>query len=102
MANFEKTVKDVMVTSPMTVQPWQLMLMHSFSFLPVRIGKSWWLVSAIGLAKFLGVNGDTKKARLAQTVQEAQVGGMELVKLRDVDLDPLPGPGPALRPGPTR
>jgi CBS domain-containing protein len=93
MANFEKTVKDVMVTSPMTVQPWQpvaharqLMLMHSFSFLPVRIGKSWWLVSEIGLAKFLGVIGDTKKARLAQTVQEAKAGGMELVKLRDVDL----------------
>lgn len=32
------------------------------------------------------MNGDTKKARLAQTVQEAKAGGMELVKLRDVDL----------------
>ena len=93
MANFEKTVKDVMVTSPMTVQPWQpvaharqLMLMHSFSFLPVRIGKSWWLASEIGWAKFLGVNGDIKKARLAQTVQEDKAAGMKLVKLRGVDL----------------
>lgn len=91
MANFERKVKDVMVKSPMTVEPWQpvaqarqLMLMHSFSFLPVRIGRSWWLVSEIGLAKFL--NGDGKKERLAQPIQDAKAAGMQLVRLREADL----------------
>jgi len=91
MANFERKVKDVMVKSPMTVEPWQpvaqarqLMLMHSFSFLPVRIGRSWWLVSEIGLAKFL--NGDGKKDRLAQPIQDAKAAGMQLVRLREADL----------------
>ena len=75
MADVERTVGSVMVTSPMTVEKWQpvaharqLMLMHSFSFLPVRVGESWWLGSELGLAKFLGGNGETKKERLGQTI----------------------------------
>ncbi len=91
MGDFERRVKDVMVKSPMTVQPWQplaqarqLMLMHSFSFLPVYIGRSWWLVSEVGLAKFL--NSGAKKDRLAQSIQDAQAAGMELVRLRSTDL----------------
>ena len=91
MSSSERKVKDVLVKSPITVQPWQpvaqarqLMLMHSFSFLPVRIGRSWWLVSEIGLAKFL--NGDGRKARLAQSIQDAKAAGMELVRLREADL----------------
>lgn len=93
MANFERKVKDVMVKSPMTVQPWQpvaqarqLMLMHSFSFLPVRIGRSWWLVSEIGLAKFLGVNRDAKMDRLAMSIKDAKAVGLQLVRLRESDL----------------
>lgn len=93
MANFERKVKDVMVKSPMTVEPWQpvaqarqLMLMHSFSFLPVRIGRSWWLVSEIGLAKFLGVNRDSKSDRLAKSIKDAKAAGMRLVRLREADL----------------
>lgn len=62
------------------------MLMHSFSFLPVRLGGSWWLVSELGLAKFLGVNGGTKKARLGQTIETAKAAGMEMVAVGNDDL----------------
>jgi hypothetical protein len=94
MADVERTVSNVMVASPVTVEPWQpvaharqLMLMHSFSFLPVRIGGSWWLISELGLAKFLGVNGETKRVRLGQTIQEAKAASMEMVELdNDNDL----------------
>lgn len=82
-----------MVTSPMTVEKWQpvaharqLMLMHSFSFLPVRLEGSWWLVSELGLAKFLGVNGETKRARLGQTIEAAKAAGMEMVAVGNDDL----------------
>ena len=92
MADVERTVGNVMVTSPMTVEPWQpvaharqLMLMHSFSFLPVRLDASWWLVSELGLAKFLGVNGETKRANLGMTIQAAKTAGMVLVELNDED-----------------
>jgi hypothetical protein len=88
MADVERTVGDVMVTSPVTVEEWQpvararqLMLMHSFSFLPVRIQDSWWLVSELGLAKFLAVNCETKKARLGQTLESAKAGGMEMLEV---------------------
>ena len=30
-------------------------MVHSFSFLPMRVGESLWLISELGLAKFLGV-----------------------------------------------
>lgn len=93
MADVERTVGSVMVTSPITVEKWQpvaharqLMLMHSFSFLPVRIGESWWLVSELGLAKFLGVNGETKRSRLGQTVESAKTAGMEMVTVEHHDL----------------
>lgn len=93
LADVERTVGNVMVTSPMTVEKWQpvaharqLMLMHSFSFLPVRLGGSWWLVSELGLAKFLGVNGETKKARLGQTIETAKAAGMEMVAVGNDNL----------------
>lgn len=93
MADVERTVGNVMATSPMTVEKWQpvaharqLMLMHSFSFLPVRLGESWWLVSELGLAKFLGVNGETKKTRLGQTIETAKAAGMEMVAVGNDDL----------------
>lgn len=93
MADVARTVSSVMVTSPITVEKWQpvaharqLMLMHSFSFLPVRIGETWWLVSELGLAKFLGVNGETKRARLGQTLESAKTAGMEMVLVEKDDL----------------
>lgn len=93
MADFERTVGNLMVTSPITIEWWQpvaharqLMLMHSFSFLPVRIGKFWYLVSELGLAKFLDVKSEIKKTRLCQTIKDAKFTGMEMVELLDGDL----------------
>ncbi|MEB5967368.1 hypothetical protein [Comamonas testosteroni] len=93
MAGVERTVGNVMVTSPVTVEQWQpvaharqIMLMHSFSFLPVRINESWCLISELGLAKFLGVNSETKKTRLCETIESAKVAGMEMVELSEDDL----------------
>ena len=93
MADVDRTVGNVMVTSPISIEAWQpvaharqLMLMHSFSFLPVRIGEKWLLVSELGLAKFLGVNADTKRARLGKSVESARTGGMEMVAVEDDDL----------------
>ncbi|MGE4452652.1 hypothetical protein [Castellaniella sp.] len=93
MADVDRTVGNVMITTPVTVQPWQpiayarqLMLMHSFSFLPVRIGESWWQISELGLAKFLSVNSDMKKWRLGQTIASAKDAGMEMVRLDKDDL----------------
>jgi hypothetical protein len=55
-----KTVADFMVKSPVSVEPWQpvaqarqLMLMHSFSFLPIRIESQWKLISELALVKYL-------------------------------------------------
>jgi len=92
MAEVVRTVGNLMVTSPVTVAHWQvvaharqLMLMHSFSFLPVRIGTSWWLISELGLAKFLS-NIDQKKARLGLTIQEAKEAGMGMIEVLDKDV----------------
>lgn len=93
MAEVERTVGNVMVASPVTVAHWQLvaharqlMLMHSFSFLPVRLDTSWWLISELGLAKFLSANGETKKARLGLSIQEAKAADMAMIELSDDDL----------------
>ena len=93
MADVERTVGSVMVASPIIVEEWQpvaqarqLMLMHSFSFLPVRVGEAWMLVSELGLAKFLGVNSETKRARLGHTVERAINEGMEMVEVHEGSL----------------
>lgn len=92
MVEVVRTVGNVMVVSPVTVANWQvvaharqLMLMHSFSFLPVRLDTSWWLISELGLAKFLSGNGQ-KKARLGLTIQEARGAGMEMIEVLDQDV----------------
>ncbi len=81
-----RTVANVMVKSPITVEPWQpiaharqLMLMHSFSFLPVRVQDKWSLLSELGLAKFLNVVRDKKTTRLGLTIEVAQSEGLELI-----------------------
>lgn len=86
-----RTVGNLMVTSPMTVEPWQavaharqLMLMHSFSFLPVRLGTSWRLLSELGLAKYL--NGGERKTRLCESIESASGNGLELVFIEDAAL----------------
>lgn len=92
MAGVAQTVENLMVSSPVTVEPWQpvaharqLMLMHSFSFLPVRLGGAWGLISELGLAKYLS-NGPRKTSLMCHTIEEARGKGMEVVLLKDTDL----------------
>ena len=88
MADVKRTVGNVMVKSPITVESWQpvaharqVMLMHSFSFLPVRLADKWWLVSELGLAKFLNVSNVDKRNRLGYTIEAAKADGLELVPI---------------------
>jgi len=88
-----ETVQDFMVKSPMEVESWQplararqLMLMHSFSFLPVKIGSEWKLVSELSLALYLNTSGKTRKLRLAQSIDQAIGDKLELVDILDDNL----------------
>lgn len=78
MKNAKRTIGSLMVKSPITVEPWQpvaharqLMLMHSFSFLPIWQDDKWWLLSELGLAKFLNVSRTQRKTLLGLTIAEA-------------------------------
>ncbi|MEN7528928.1 hypothetical protein [Cupriavidus sp. DL-D2] len=75
------TVGDFMVRSPVAVQPWQpvayarqLMLTHSFSFLPVKLDQDWLLLPEVSVAKFLHRK-EKRKELLAKEIQE--VGGLK-------------------------
>lgn len=79
-----ETVADFMVKAPVTVEPWQpvaharqLMLMHSFSYLPVYIDK-WLLVPEVSMARYLHKN-PNRKGLMATSIQEAANNGLELV-----------------------
>lgn len=71
-----QTVQDFMVKTPVTLEPWQpvaharqLMLTHSFSFLPVFIG-NWKLLSETGLARYMRSDKDWA-ALLSQSIELA-------------------------------
>ncbi|MCZ8158841.1 MAG: hypothetical protein O9256_03015 [Rhizobiaceae bacterium] len=83
-------VEDFMVKAPVTVEYWQivaharqLMLTHSFSFLPVYIRDEWRLISELGLARFLRGNGDWKQL-MAFSIQTAEQYGLQLKPARVV------------------
>lgn len=93
MVGVRRSVGSIMVKSAITVDPWQpvahvrqLMLMHSFSFLPARQNDRWWLVSELGLAKFLNVGRDEKFRRLGMTIEQAEAEGLELVEVGETQL----------------
>ena len=72
----QKRVKDFMVKSPVVLEPWQpvaharqLILTHSFSYLPVYI-HGWKLVTEYGLARYLRANNEWAKA-LSITIEDA-------------------------------
>lgn len=103
-----ETVSDFMVKSPVIVEPWQpvaharqLMLMHSFSFLPVFLDDKWRLVSELSMARYLHRNLDRRKA-LATRIDDAVAAGLELMDAEVVQattkVDDLLKPGslPAL------
>lgn len=79
-----ESVADFMVKGPVTVEPWQpvaharqLMLMHSFSYLPVYIEK-WLLVPEISMARYLH-RSPNRKCLLATPIHEAANNGLDLV-----------------------
>jgi hypothetical protein len=84
-------VEDFIVKSPATVEPWQLvaharqlMLTHSFSFLPVYIEREWKLVTEVGLAKYLR-SGGIWKDLIALPIETAERSGLVLPKAKVVD-----------------
>lgn len=77
-------VADYMVKSPVSVEAWQpvaharqLMLTHSFSFLPVFLG-GWKLVPEFSMAKYLH-RSPNRKELLATRIDEAAMNGLALV-----------------------
>jgi len=61
-ADMAESAANYMVKTPISLEPWQpvararqIMLTHSFSFLPVYINNKWMLLSEIELVKFLRV-----------------------------------------------
>jgi hypothetical protein len=78
-------VEDYMVRSPVIVQRWQpvayarqLMLMHSFTFLPIQIG-DWFLLPESSMARFLHGNNDRKNALATSIVDAANLENGPLV-----------------------
>ncbi len=64
-----RVASDYMVKNPTQVMSWnlvtrarQLMLMHSFSFLPLKLDGEWLLVSEMSMAKYLNVRETLNKS----------------------------------------
>lgn len=80
-------VQDFMVRDAVTVKPWQpvayarqLMLTHSFTYLPVNIDDRWKLLPEVSMAKFLSRSGQRRKEALACSIEDAaQRGDVQLV-----------------------
>jgi hypothetical protein len=84
-------VEDFIVKSPVSVEPWQLvaharqlMLTHSFSFLPVYIDDEWKLVTEVGLAKYLRSLGKWNEL-IALPIHIAERNGLLLPHAKVVD-----------------
>lgn len=80
----ELVVKDLMVKAPVVVETWQpvalarqIMLTHSFSFLPVFFDGSWKLLSEVAIVKYL--RGGALRARMGTSIQGALAENLELV-----------------------
>lgn len=86
-----QSVEDFMVKLPVAVELWQpvaharqLMLTHSFSFLPVFNG-CWKLISDGAMARYMRSSGNWKTL-LSATIDEASAGSLELVDAKVVGL----------------
>lgn len=86
------TVADYMVKTPVTVESWQpvaharqLMLAHSFSFLPIFHNKKWRLLSELAIVSYLhSKDRDQKSSVLAQSLSDAVAQGLRLLKANKV------------------
>jgi hypothetical protein len=91
-----KLVKDYMVKSPIVVESWQpvayarqLMLTHSFSFLPVKLGE-WKLVSETAMARYIqfgGKPGSDWAKLMGTSIEDAAGSGLKLLEAQVVGLD---------------
>jgi len=90
------TVADFMVKASVSIEPWQpvayarqLMLMHSFSFLPVFMEGGWKLVSELAMAKYLNKPNAEKKKLLANSIDDASKQsecGLQLIEAKTVQV----------------
>ncbi len=95
VANMPRTiVKDFMVKSPIIVESWQpvafarqLMLTHSFSFLPVQRDGKWMLISESAIAKYLRRTDVAWKKLMGMDIESASQSGLSLIEAQMVDLD---------------
>lgn len=85
--------KDFMVKSPVIIDHWQpvaharqIMLTHSFSFLPVCIEQTWKLISEGAMARYLRSGGDWK-ILLSKTIEDAASNGLALHDAHVINLD---------------
>ncbi len=95
MSGVKRTVGSVMVKSPISIEHWQpvaharqLMLMHSFSNLPLRHQGKWWLLSELALARFLSTSQTQRKERLGLSIEQAaqQDAKLELFQVSEREL----------------
>jgi CBS-domain-containing membrane protein len=89
-----RTVADYMVRDAVAVEPWapvakarQVMLLHSFSNVPVRLKGNWQLITEVGIAKFLRAATPERNRRLGLTIEAAEAEGLELASATTVRLD---------------
>lgn len=91
-ADAKLTVADYMVKSPVTIEPWQpvayarqLMLAHSFSYLPMYHTGKWKLLSELAVVGYLHpMTRLQKDAALAQPVADAVSAGLKLLPAKTV------------------
>ena len=91
-----KLVKDYMVKSPIVVEAWQpvaqarqLILTHSFSFLPVHLN-GWKLVSETAMARYIQFDGPERSPwneRMATSIETAARSGLKLLDAKVVSLN---------------
>ena len=106
------TVADYMVKSPVSNEHWQpvaharqLMLMHSFSFLPVMHNEKWKLLSEMAVVAFLQPKTKSERAKgLAQSLSDAVQAGLKLIPAKTLkptmEIGPLVAKS-SIRPVPT-
>lgn len=86
------TVADYMVKAPILLEPWQpvaharqLMLTHSFSFLPILHNNRWQLLSELAVVGYLHpLNREQKELALAKPVEYAVGAGLKLLPAKKV------------------
>lgn len=82
-----RTVRDYMVRDPVALEDWmpvakarQLMLLHSFSNLPVLVKGQWYLVNEIAIASYLRVPSQERAERLGRSIREAADSDLQLLE----------------------